>query len=297
MDRAAEHVPEQQHEDHRLHEQVDDVRRPAQDLAQLADGHHAAVGDGLAEGEPAAFGHGGGGGGHAASLAGRRSLGGVSGEGRGRRRRGWAAGARPRASARAGRPAAALPRPTQRGRRRPPGTSRRRRLDARLLARGEVGQRGGRRIDVARASARRTLSTLPPISALSSAAVPCGGDAAAVDDGDLLREAVGLIQVLRGEQDRGPVAAQLVDERARAPGANAGRAPSWARRAGSPAGRRSARPPGRAGGACRPNTSTRAAIGRLDQREAFEQLARAFRRGPAAAGGAAARSSRGSRDR
>ena len=35
VDRAAEHVAEQQHEEHGLHEQIDDEHRPAENLAQL----------------------------------------------------------------------------------------------------------------------------------------------------------------------------------------------------------------------------------------------------------------------
>src|SRR5947199_149384 len=56
VDRAAEHVAEQQHEDHGLHEQVDDVHGPAQDLAQLTRRHHAGVGERLGESEPATLG-------------------------------------------------------------------------------------------------------------------------------------------------------------------------------------------------------------------------------------------------
>ena len=56
VDRAAEDEAEQQHEHHRLDEGEDHVHRLAQGLAQLPGGHHAAVGEHLAERQPRRFG-------------------------------------------------------------------------------------------------------------------------------------------------------------------------------------------------------------------------------------------------
>ena len=85
LDRPSEHVAKQQHEDHRLHEQVDDVHRPTEHFAQLARRHHAAVGRCLGQ-RDAAAGRDclGGGAHHAASCSSfgsvGRPLGGMAGE-------------------------------------------------------------------------------------------------------------------------------------------------------------------------------------------------------------------------
>src|SRR5262249_21774957 len=55
VDRATEDVAEQQHEHHRLHEREDDQLRSAQRLAELADRHHATVGERLRECQAAAL--------------------------------------------------------------------------------------------------------------------------------------------------------------------------------------------------------------------------------------------------
>ena len=107
------------------------------------------------------------------------------------------------------RPAGGRPRPTRRGRRRPGGSRPRR---GRRAARRP---RRGRRARAARVGVPGSASAhdehLGADGGLELGGRALGGDPAAVDDGDPLREAVGLLEVLRGQQDRGPVAAQLVD--------------------------------------------------------------------------------------
>ena len=94
-----------------------------------------------------------------------------------------------------------------------------------------------------------------PISALSVGGRALGHDPPVVDDPDAVGEDVGLLEVLRGQEDRDAVVAReprdLGPERACG---SAGRGRSWARRGrGCSAGAR-ARAPGRAGASCRPSS-------------------------------------------
>jgi hypothetical protein len=135
-------------------------------LRSLADSHHAAVGDGLTEGEPGPFGQGGDGGGHAASWAGASSVG---------------------------------------------CPVRVRKTSSRL---GSWSQCGGRCIDVrgvGEAHAEHAAADL----GLERGGRALGGDAAAVDHGDLLREAVRLIQVAHERRLAGAVGPEQPEHRAR----------------------------------------------------------------------------------
>ena len=109
----------------------------------------------------------------------------------------------------------------------------------------------------ARASATRRSTTSSPRRSFSSVDGPLGDDAAAVDDRDPVGEAVGLLEVLGGEEDRRPVRDGAPRRPPRARCATPGRGRSSARRGtGPPAGRRATRR-GRGGGACRPSRCAR----------------------------------------
>ena len=116
-----------------------------------------------------------------------------------------------------------------------------------------LGRGGGR-------SSAATLTSIrsSPMRAFSSSGRAGGDGSAVVEHDDVVGEAVGLFEVLRGEDDRGPVAHELAQH-----------VPQVVAAARvEPGGRlveeqhRRARPPGwrrgRAGGACRPRTSSRA---------------------------------------
>ena len=63
------------------------------------------------------------------------------------------------------------------------------------------------------ASSANSSRTLPPgTSRLSSAGVPCGDDAAAVEQRDPAREPVGLLEVLRRQEDRDAVGDEVADD-------------------------------------------------------------------------------------
>ena len=51
-----------------------------------------------------------------------------------------------------------------------------------------------------------------PAAAASSSGVPCGDDPAVVDDDDPVGEVLGLVEVVRRQQDRGTEVAQALDE-------------------------------------------------------------------------------------
>ena len=153
-----------------------------------------------------------------------------------------------------------------------------------------------RRASMSARSSTCSSSTSPPIWSFSSSDVPSAITVPDVDDGDLVGELVGLLEVLRGEQQRGAFALQLADELPHVDAGCAGRARSWARRgtarrAGPPGWR-----PGRAVGACRPSRSSPG-----DPRHRTGRTARAPRRRGAAPrpwrGGRAGRPARGSRAR
>ena len=96
-----------------------------------------------------------------------------------------------------------------------------------------ISGRVGDRPAIASATAARcsrlracTSITLPPTRRLSSAGVPCGDRASVIDDHDLAREVVGLVEVLGGEQHVGAVldeCADRVPELAAAAGIEPGR--------------------------------------------------------------------------
>ena len=214
VDRAAEDVAEQQHEHHRLHEREDDVGRPAQ--------RSCAAGGRPSRGCRRAV---------SARVRRARS---------GREWRSWRSCG---LLSRSGRSASSARRPVRvrktssrlgccssiGGDRQPPRVEAPHRL-------GRGGGVGDRQADLARrrrrrrgsspaarsasaaaasaarrGSATRTASTSSPTVALSSRGRALGDDPPVVDDGDPLREAVGLVEVLRREQDGRALAAQLVD--------------------------------------------------------------------------------------
>ena len=72
-------------------------------------------------------------------------------------------------------------------------------------ARAAAARRGGR----SSACETVTTSAAAPDWSLSWSGVPCGDDAALVDDDDVVGELVGLLEVLRGQQQRRAVADQL----------------------------------------------------------------------------------------
>ena len=121
-----------------------------------------------------------------------------------------------------------------------------------------------------------------------------GDDPAVVDHHDGVGQQVGLLQVLRGEQQRGATRDQPVDHVPHVDPAARVQA-RWSARPGTaPAGSRPGRPPGPGGGACRPSRSARAGPPRP------RAGSRSAARGPAPApadgpGGTADRSSAGSR--
>ena len=83
-----------------------------------------------------------------------------------------------------------------------------------------------------------------------------GDHAAVVDDRDAVRQPVGLVEVLGGEEDGRAVGDERLDRLPQVERGCAGRARSSARRGRAPAGARRARRRGRAAAACRPNTSS-----------------------------------------
>ena len=113
------------------------------------------------------------------------------------------------------------------------------------------GSRRSRRRAASSKSATVTCTRRSPTRRLSSAGVPVGDGPPAAQDDDLVGEAVGLLEVLRGEDQRGAVVDQAGDRlphvgpRRRGPG-------RWsARRGRRPAGSASGTRRGPAGGACR----------------------------------------------
>ena len=107
------------------------------------------------------------------------------------------------------------------------------------------------------ASSRRLRSTTttrmwsPPTSRLSAAGVAAGDDPAVVDHDDVVGEALGLVEVLGGEQQRGAVGRRGCRARPTARCGHGGRGRSWARRGRAPRGRPRAWRRGRGAGACR----------------------------------------------
>ena len=96
----------------------------------------------------------------------------------------------------------------------------------------------------------------PGMRRLSSPGGALGDDAAVVEDRDPVGELVGLVEVLRGEEDRDAVGDQVADDLPHGRGGCAGRARWSARRGRSGAGRRPASSRGRAGAACRRSRSS-----------------------------------------
>ena len=83
-----------------------------------------------------------------------------------------------------------------------------------------------------------------------------GDHRADVDHRDPVGQLVGLLQVLRGEQERGAVGLELADELPHVDRGCAGRARSSARRGTARRAGRRGSPPGPAAGACRPSRSS-----------------------------------------
>ena len=123
---------------------------------------------------------------------------------------------------------------------------------------------------------------------LELAGVAPGDDPAVVDDDDVVGQALGLLQVLRGEHDGGAACRRGCRSRSTARCGRGGRGRWWARRGTAPrAGRRGWRP-GRGGGACRPSTPTSGRSAASVEGEVVEQLGRPGR-GLARGGAGAAR--------
>ena len=126
--------------------------------------------------------------------------------------------------------------------------------------------------------------------ALQRARVAAGDDATVVDDDDVVGEPLGLLQVLRRQQDRRALVHERLehvpqlDARARVEA-------RWsARRGTAPRARRPASPPGRGGGACRRSRSWPGARRRRSARTARAARPRGLGR-PRGRGGGARRSS------
>ncbi len=106
---------------------------------------------------------------------------------------------------------------------------------------------------------RGHLEDLPPGARLELVRRSGRDDRAVVDDRDVVRELVGLLQVLRGEQHRGAVRDELRGSCPRPRCGCAGRARWSARRGRARAAGRPGWRPGRGGGACRLSRSWRPA--------------------------------------
>ena len=102
-----------------------------------------------------------------------------------------------------------------------------------------------------RRPARSAPRTVPPRRRFSSAAVPSARTRAVVDHHDPVRQEVGLLEVLGGEQDGGAVGHQPADGVPEVAAARPGRGRSSARRGTARAGGGRGRPPGRGAAACR----------------------------------------------
>ncbi len=132
-------------------------------------------------------------------------------------------------------------------------------------------------------------------AALELASVALGDHAAVVDDDDVVGEPLGLLEVLRGEEQRGATPHQAVEHRPELVAAR-GRARWWARRGTAPQDepRSSQRDPAAAHTA---GVVAGEPVGGIGEREVLEQVD-----GPLLSGGATqvvelARASRGSHDR
>ena len=124
---------------------------------------------------------------------------------------------------------------------------------------GHLGQRGDRRARRRPSSSSVHLEPLAADAVLELVRGALGDHGAVVDHDDPVGEAVGLVEVLRGEQHGRARRGARLDRLPHAERGCAGRGPSSARRGTAPAGGRRARRRGRAAGACRPSRSWRAA--------------------------------------
>ncbi len=119
---------------------------------------------------------------------------------------------------------------------------------------GQLGEQPAQRVQMGRVG-RADREPLAADDALEAVRGVVGDDAAAVDDGDLVGERVGLLEVLRREQHGRAVGDEAGGRRPTCPRAWPGRARWSARRGRSPTAARRARRRGRGGGACRRSRS------------------------------------------
>ena len=124
------------------------------------------------------------------------------------------------------------------------------------LGRAVAGRHERRRASTISARSWTTTSMRsPPTWALSSSAVPWAMIRPCVDDRDVVGQLVGLLQVLRGQQQRRALADQLADDLPHAEPAARVEAGGRLVEEQQPRAARSERWPGRGGGACRPSRS------------------------------------------
>ena len=162
-------------------------------------------------------------------------------------------------------------------------------------ARRRRSRRGSRATSSSRVgSAGRTVSVWPPTIALEPVGRVVGDDPAVVDDRDLVGQRVGLLEVLRGQQDGRAVGDERCARRPTCPRAWPGRGRWSARRGRSPPGGRRGSRRGRAGGACRRSRSWRAGRRRRSGRTRRAAPAARACAPRARRGRAAGRSARGS---
>ena len=279
-DRPAEDVDEEQHEHHRLHREGDQQVGRAREAHQVALGDHQRVGH---QPPHAAF-----------SSSSSCRLGRVAGErqehvvqgrdgaarGRRRRRRRRRAGGPPRRSSRcAGGPSACTVSSSTLG-----GSS-------------DIGASARTAVSTAPESARWTSRRSPPTRSLSSSGVPSAMTRPRSITAIEVGQAVGLVEVLRGQQHRRALGHQPLDRRPHLqPAARVQAGRGLVEEEHGRAGDERA-PRGRAAGACRRSTSWRGGRRRRRGRSARAAPApRALGR-RAALAVEAARPSRGSRGR
>ena len=138
------------------------------------------------------------------------------------------------------------------------GVSRRERHDARRRRPTSARSSGGRSSAPVPVGQREADRRGHPVAAAERAGRPLGDDPAAGDDRDAVGELLGLVHVVRREEDGLAELRAARRSRARRCGAPTGRSRSSARRGRSAPGRRSARARRRAGAAARRRAAARA---------------------------------------